>query len=123
MSLARGGAWWLAAAAALGCVVALLAWSGRGSGVDHTAGALLVVISTALLALAGVALALWRRSPGLLRGVLWTLSLLDVLGTFAAAWFLHEWGLAGLMALASLSWVAAVAAGSGRATRLERSGA
>lgn len=101
----RFGAWILPAAAALGLIVALIADLRRGSGVDHTAGALLVVASTVLLLAGGLVLALWRRPPGWATILLLIACLIDILGTALAAWFLHEWALLGLMACAAVGWV------------------
>lgn len=65
---------------------------------NGTFGAGLVIFSTAMLALMAMAMMAWRRGP--LRAALITLSLLDIIGTGAAAWFLHEWALIATMTLA-----------------------
>lgn len=94
------GAGILALAAGLGLAVASADYLRRGSGVDHTAGALLVVASTALLL--GAALVLWRAawaSAGLV-WFLWLAAGADVVGTAFAAWLLHAWALLALMAVA-----------------------
>ncbi|MFI4966792.1 MAG: hypothetical protein ACHP9T_15670 [Caulobacterales bacterium] len=99
-----GGAWLMAAAAALGLIVSVVQFYRRGSGVDHTAGALLVIISTALLLAAALVLAL-ARGGGWWRALLVVLSILGVLGTGAAAGFLHAWILLVLMVVALAAWL------------------
>lgn len=117
-----GGAWLMAAAGALGLLVSTIAYFRRASGVDHTAGALLVVVSTLLLTGAAVALALTVGARGRWRWPLFVLALLDVLGTALAAYFLHAWLLLALMAVALAGWIIAVApparVGSGHARHL-----
>jgi hypothetical protein len=98
----------MAAAAALGLVVSLVAYLRRGSGVDHTAGALLVIISTVLLAGDAAVLALTAQMRGRWRGLLIALAILDVVGTGVAAWFLHAWLLLILMVVALVGWIAAL---------------
>ena len=66
----EGGAWLMALAAAIGLIVSLIAYFHLGSGIDHTAGALLVIISTVLLTGAGVVLALTTGASGAWRTVL-----------------------------------------------------
>ena len=99
-----GGAWLMAAAAALGLIVSIVQFYRRGSGVDHTAGALLVIISTALLLAAALVLAS-VRGGGWWRTLLVALSILGLLGTGVAAWLLHAWILLALMVLALVGWL------------------
>jgi hypothetical protein len=97
------GAWLTAAGAAVGLAAALTDYLRRGSGIDHTAGALLVIVSTLLLLAVGLVLASrWPR--GGLRIVLLVLAILDVLGTGVAAVFLHAWALLVLMVVALVGW-------------------
>jgi hypothetical protein len=71
----------------------------QGNGIHGTEGALLVVISTLLLAIAGwIVAARWAR--GWVRLVLEILIFLDLLGTGAAAYFLNAWILLALDLLA-----------------------
>lgn len=115
-STRAGGAWLMTLAAAIGLIVSAFAYFHLGSGIDHTAGALLVIVSTILLAGAGAALALTGGAAGWWRGLLLVLTLLDVLGTGLAAWFLHAWLLLALMVLALVGWLmAAFAGGSAQA--------
>jgi hypothetical protein len=67
-------------------------------------GAMLVIVSTALLAIAGLVLAAEVRS----RAVTWFFAiagLLDIVGTAAAAWFLNSNVLIGLMVVCFLGWL------------------
>jgi hypothetical protein len=106
---ARNAAGLVCVAALLGLAAALIGYFHRGSGIDHTAGALLVIISTALLVAAEAALALFLDAPRWLRVVLLTLCLLGLLGTAIAAWFLHAWWLLAFMLVGLLAWLIEVA--------------
>jgi hypothetical protein len=67
-------------------------------------GAMLVIVSTALLAVAGLVLAAEVRS----RAAKWFFAmagLLDIVGTAAAAWFLNSNVLIGLMVVCFLGWL------------------
>ena len=74
------------------------------SSVAGEPGAMLVIVSTALLAVAGLVLAAEVRS----RAVRWFFGiagLLDIVGTAAAAWFLDSNVLIGLMVVCFLGWL------------------
>jgi quinoprotein glucose dehydrogenase len=88
----------LAVCAGLAFLVALAGYLLRGSGIDHSYGALLVVASTALLLGASFVLTL---SPAArwLRWALLAAAALDVIGTAVAGWFLHAWLLLALMTI------------------------
>jgi quinoprotein glucose dehydrogenase len=89
----------------LALIDSLFAYFWTGNGIHGTEGALLVVVSTLLLALAaGVVVNRW--GPGSLRGILEVLIFLDFIGTGVAAYFLEDWILLGLMVLALLAWIA-----------------
>ena len=110
-----GGAWAMAGAAAAGLADSLYLYLVLGSGVDHSLGALIVVLSTAALLLAAAALAL-LRGPVWLKALLGAGALLDLVGTGTAAWFLHAWLLLVFMTLGVIAWMAwlALPAGAGR---------
>ena len=75
-----------------------------GNGIHGTEGALLVVVSTLLLAIAaGVIAAGWVH--GWLRGLLQVLIVLDFIGTGVAAYFLEAWILLVLIVLAAIVWI------------------
>jgi hypothetical protein len=109
----------MAAAAAVGTALSVYDYLTRGTGIDHTPGALLVVVSSALILLASLVLALAPGAPRWLRVILEILLLLGVLGTAAAAYFLEAYVLIGLMAVALVGWLVLLS-GSGGA-RLEPS--
>ena len=63
------------------------------------------MVSTLLLTLAaGIVVNRW--APGWLRGILEILIFLDFVGTGAAAYFLEDWILLGLMIVGLLAWIA-----------------
>jgi len=102
----------LTVAALAGFGVALFNYFASLTGVTGTIGALIVVGSSLLLALFGLAL-LWKRSGGLAR-LMRILALLAVLGTLVAAGLLHEFWLLVAMAVALLALVVDFTAGPGR---------
>jgi hypothetical protein len=112
------GAWIMAVAGAAATALSAYNYLTRGTGIDHTLGALLVIISSALILLASLVIALAPGAPRWLRGVLIVLLLLGVLGTALAAYFLEAWALVGLMALALIGWLVQLGSGRGGA-RLE----
>ena len=84
--------------------VALFNYNWQGNGIHNTEGALIVVVSTALLALASMGMLVgWIR--GALRGVIEILILLDFAGTALAGYLLEAWGLLAVLALAFAAWV------------------
>jgi len=94
------GAMLLIISSLLGVLIALYHYVVPMTGVTGTAGALLVVISSALLVLGGVILLKVRTG-----GLAITIRVLIVLigmGTIVAGWFLHEFWLAAVVALALL---------------------
>ncbi|MDB5449761.1 MAG: gcd [Phenylobacterium sp.] len=101
----RGKAWALVVAAGFGVLVAGEGYAVRGSGIDHTAGAMLVTASTALLFAAALVLALPASLPGTLRWMLLIAALFDVFGAALAAYFLHAWLLLALMGAALAAWL------------------
>lgn len=75
--------------AAIGACLALYSYFWPMTGVTGTSGAAVVIVSSVLLIFDG--LVLWIERHG---GIFWLaliLGALGVLGTIAAAWFLHEW--------------------------------
>ena len=75
-----------------------------GNGIHGTEGALLVVVSTLLMAIAaGLILERWLH--GWVRGLFEILLLLDFVGTAAAAYLLEAWILLALVLLALIAWV------------------
>ena len=76
-----------------------------GNGIHGSEGALLVVVSTLLMAIAAALIA-YQRIHGPVRGLFQVLLVLDFLGTALAAYFLEAWILLALVALAALAWLA-----------------
>ena len=112
------GAILIAVAAAIGAGIAVFAYVARSSGIDHTAGALLVILSSLAVAAAGAIIALIGRRPAWLRVTLVVLTLLGILGTGFAAVLLHSVGLVVMMALCLVGWIVHLTTGAtGRARR------
>lgn len=90
--------------ALLALIDSLFNYFWTGNGIHGTEGALLVVVSTLLLAIAaGLIVNRWVR--GWLRGLFEVLIFLDFLGTAIAAYFLEAWILLLLIGLAFIAWV------------------
>jgi len=88
----------------LALIDALFNYFWTGNGIHGSEGALLVVVSTLLLALAaGVILNRW--GPRSLRAILEILIVLDFLGTGLAAYFLEAWLLLALIVIAVVAWL------------------
>lgn len=101
----RYGIWLMALASVLALALSIYNYLDRGTGIDHTGGALLVIISSALILLASILLATVPTVPGWLRSTFTVLLFLGVLGTAAAAYFLETQILIGLMAIALIGWL------------------
>lgn len=101
----------LTIASLAGLGVSLFHYLAPMTGVTGTAGALLVVGSSLLLALAGIVLFV-RRSGGFAL-LLRILASLGALGTMAAAYFLHEFWLVAAMAVALVGVAVDVASAQG----------
>jgi quinoprotein glucose dehydrogenase len=85
-------------AALIGVAIALFYYLAPLTGVTGTIGAMVVVGTSLLVALAGVVL--WFRHSGALAGTVRVLGWLLALGTLFAAWLLHEFWLVAAMAVA-----------------------
>ena len=114
------GTWLLAAAAAGGLAVSAFDYFDTSGGIDHTPGVVLVIVSTGLLLIAALVLALVANTPAWLRILLLVLAALDVVGTAAAAYFLQTWLLLALMGVAALGWIAALVRGPERGNHPQR---
>ncbi len=100
------GAWVLVAASAAGLGLSVVDYFWPGNGIDHTGGALLVVISSALVLGASLLIALDRSKGLVLRIFLEIATCLGLLGTGLAAYFLEAHWLIASMALGLLGWLA-----------------
>jgi len=108
MRVARGSfaTSWLIGGAALGVLVALVNYFMPDNGISGTPGALLVVASSALLALVGFTI---RRRIAGGRGMGFLLALIALIliaGTGFATWLLEAPVHFALMVLAGLGWLA-----------------
>lgn len=104
------GRWLLAAAMAAGLCVAAFNYLSTGNGIDHTAGALLVIVSSVLLLGASLLFGLRWVGARWLAVILDILILLGLIGTAAAAYFLEADLLLVLMILGLCAWLVAVLA-------------
>ena len=95
----------LALTAVVAFGIALFNFFWTGNGIHGTAGALLVVISSALMLLAAGAMVIWPVMPRWLRGLLLVLILLDIVGTGIAAYMLEAYWLVGAVAAALVCFV------------------
>lgn len=84
----------------LGAAAALYDYLTPATGIDHTAGVVLVLTSCILMALAAVAVL--AIGPGILTKILTFLIFLDILGTGTAAWFLESRLMMTAMTIAAL---------------------
>ncbi len=103
----NGGAALMLVAALVGAGIALWSYFDRSSGIGGTAGAMLVVVSSLLLALD--ALIFFFLPSGALRATIATLGFLGAIGTLVAAWFLHAWWLMAAIVLVVLALILALA--------------
>lgn len=97
-STSRTGAALFLAGSLAGLAISIYSYLTPLTGITGTPGALLVIGSCGALSVA--ALLLYILSPGVWRGIFVTLSYLGLVGTFAAAWFLHAWFLMAAMIIA-----------------------
>ena len=115
------GGWILVASSAAGLALSVFNYF-EDIGIGGTAGALLVIVSTALL-LAASLFTLFVPAARWLLVTLDVLILLGILGTALAAYFLEAGLLLFFMALALVGWFAALAASPSAGTESARNGA
>lgn len=101
----RGGAFVVILAAVFGLAVSITNYFSAESGIAGEPGTLLVIASTALLAVFGWLLSGdgWRGK--LLRVFIVVSSILNIIGTGLAGYLLHSWALLFAMIVAALGWV------------------
>ena len=102
--LARPAILLLVAVSMLGLVLSVFNYFWIGNGIHGSLGALIVIGSTLLMAIAVAAIAL-GFARGRVRSVLAVLIVLDILGTGFAAYMLEAQILLGLMILALVAWI------------------
>lgn len=98
------GAWLIVVASLIGLAVSIYNYNSAESGVAGTPGAMLVMVSTFLLLLAGFILGRDMGGGGL-RGVLAMLCFLGILGTGFAGYLLESTALVVTMALCMVGWL------------------
>ena len=101
----RTGAQTLLAAAVAALAVSVFNYFWPDNGIHGSAGALLVIISTLLMAISAAALLLADGVSRSTRGMLVVLILLDIIGTSLAAYMLEADWLIGAMAAALIGWI------------------
>ena len=89
----------------LALIDSLFNYFSTGNGIHGTEGALLVIVSTLLMAVA-IGIVLNRWGPHWLHVLLEVLIVLDFIGTGAAAYLLEAWILLALVLLAFIAWLA-----------------
>lgn len=115
MAVARHGAApaLVALASLAGVAIALYHYAAPMTGVTGTAGAMAVIVTSLLVALAGGVL--WFRRSGALARTVRVIGWVLALATIAAGWLLHESWLVAAMVVALIA--ATVAFGSARSKR------
>lgn len=98
------GIWLIFVAAVVGLLISLVFYYTPNGSVAHSWGALLVVVSTALMLLAALSIAL-ANMPRWLAVLLQALIFLDIIGTGVAAYFLETYILLALMVVALMGWI------------------
>ena len=107
-TIPRIGAWLIAVAATAGCILSIVNYLDPASGIAGEAGTILVIASTALLALFGWLLGDGGRRGAFFRVFIVTSSLLDIVGTGLAGYLLHSQALVLLMLVSLAAWLAHV---------------
>jgi vacuolar-type H+-ATPase subunit I/STV1 len=97
------GAWLIVIASIVGLAVSVYNYNSADSGITGTPGAMLVIVSTVLLLLAGFILGR-DMGGGALRVVLAALCFLGILGTSLAGYLLESRTLMVTMALCLIGW-------------------
>jgi len=96
--------WLLALISLLSLALTIFDYFDTSNGIHGTAGVMLVIVSTALMLIASLVIALWVHR-GWVRGVLLFLIVLDIVCTAAAGYFLESDTLMILMLLALICWL------------------
>jgi hypothetical protein len=98
------GAGVLVVASAIGLIVCLIAYFTPHGPIAHSWGALLVLVSTALMVVASLLVA-FTALPRWFFRLLQVLIVLDILGTGVCAYFLEAYVLLAFMVIALLGWL------------------
>ena len=107
-TISRASAWFLAVAAIAGCIVSIVNYLDPASGIAGEPGTILVIASTALLALFGWLLGGDGRRGKIFRVFIVISSLLNIIGTGLAGYLLRSQALSLLMLVGLTAWLAHV---------------
>jgi hypothetical protein len=103
--ISTGGAWLVVLSALGGMAVSIANYFNVESGIAGEPGTILVIASTALLAIFGWLMVGDDRRGGVLRVFVLVASLLDIAGTAFAGYLLHSTSLVVLMFVSLLGWL------------------
>jgi hypothetical protein len=107
------GIWLILLAALLALIAASYDYVTPATGIDHSGGVILVIVSSGLMLCGALLAALLGR--GVLASILMVLIVLDIAGTGFAAWLLESGLLMAAMLLALIGWLLRIAARAGKA--------
>jgi hypothetical protein len=99
------GGWLLVAASAIGFLLSIYNCVNEGNGIAYTEGAILVVVSSALVLAASLAMVLDHNKPAWLAGFFYVSIFLGLVGTGVAAYFLLAYALMALMIVGLIGWL------------------
>jgi len=99
------GGWLMAVAAFVGLLLSLYYYFNQGNGIAYSAGATLVLVSSALVFAASLVMVLDHDKPVWLLGFLYVSLFLGLIGTALAAYFLDAYWLMGAMLVGLVGWI------------------
>lgn len=99
------GGWLMAAASLVGLVLSLFNYLNQGNGIAYSAGAALVLVSSALVFAASLVMVLDHDKPMWLLGFLYVSLFLGLIGTALAAYFLEAYWLMAAMIIGLVGWI------------------
>jgi len=99
------GGWLLVVASAIGVLLSIYNCFNEGNGIAHSAGAILVIVSSALVFAASLAMVLDHDKPAWLAGFFYVSIFLGLVGTALAAYFLATYWLVALMIIGLIGWL------------------
>lgn len=102
------GNWLIVAGSGAGLLLSIFNYVSSGNGIHGTAGALLVVISSALILIVSLLMAIGALRWRWLRIVVDVLLILGIIGTGFAAYMLEAYWLVALMVLCLIGWLVQV---------------
>jgi quinoprotein glucose dehydrogenase len=105
LSRRASGAWLLCLGALIALLISIFDFFWTGNGIHGTGGVLLVVVSSAVMLILGLALERWRAASSWAHGILLAVLLVDILGTGFAAYMLEAWWVLAFMVVALAGWL------------------